>query len=168
MKNIFVLGVLALILGGSTRPGAIRNDAAFWNMLTPAARVALAQVPVYIESACEGTVSHQPFTGGRYDWDTNEIELCAIDLLREPDILRHEALHALDRATRKWDSVRNGFFEVVPADLYKQAAVLYDGWFRPLELWATVPLVVHWRFDQLPTEVAAYYAPWFTGIGETR
>jgi hypothetical protein len=164
------LMVLALccLLGSSGRPGAIRNDAAFWDMLTPAARMILAQVPVYIEPTCRGTVSHQPFSGGRYDWETNVIELCATDILAHPDILRHEALHALDRATWKWDSIRNGFFEAVPTDLYEQAEALYPGWFRPLELWATVPLIVHWQFDQLPLQVAAFYVPWFTGIGGTR
>lgn len=177
---------LALLLGGSTCPGAIRNDARFWNMLTPAARQVLAQVSVYIEPNCWGTVSHQPFAGGRYDWETNAIELCgpvpsmdlgtkasrarsspdgidATDILGHPEILRHEALHALDRASNP-TSIRSGFFESVPADLYEQAEALYPGWFRPLELWATLPLVVGWDFDRLPDNVAAYYAPWFGGI----
>lgn len=167
MKNIFVLGVLALILGGSTHPGAIRNDAAFWNMLTPAARMVLAQVPVYVEDACEGTIRGTAFIGGRYNWETNVVRLCAVDILGQPNILRHEALHALDRASKP-GSLRGGFFESVPPDLYEQAEALYPGWFRPLEVWATAPLVVGWDFDQLPAGVAAFYAPWFTGIGDAR
>jgi hypothetical protein len=38
---------------------------------------------------------------------------------------------------------------------------MYGGWFRPGELYAMVPLVVDWNFDQLPPMVAAAYAPWF-------
>lgn len=156
MKTRAVLATIlcGLLLTAATPVSPIRADEAFWNMLTPAAREVLMQVPVSIETKCD-----QP--RGVYHGVLNTIDLCAISLRGDPDRLRHEALHALDWSTGTRLSDVSGFVEAVPPKLAAQAERLYGGWFRPGELYAMVPIVVGWDFDRLPDDVAVFYAPWF-------
>ena len=142
-------------------PTAFIGDPAFWHMLTPAGRRVLYAVTVVaIAQPCE---IHAPYLGavvfaGVYQGDTNTIMLCGQPAQDDPNVLRHESLHALD-AVDGPDTL------VVSGELYTQAEAMYNAgggsWFRPGELFAMLPLVVGWDFTALPPLVAEAYAPWF-------
>jgi hypothetical protein len=84
-------------------------------------------------------------------------------------VLRHEALHALDVADGHPASEDPCFQKLTVGDLTLEAETLYEagggGWFRPGELYAMIPLVVDWHFDQLTPLIASYYAEWFVEAG---
>lgn len=154
-RLIFFLPIVLLLGAAAPPPGAIRHDEAFWNMLTPAGREVLSGVPVVIvPGPCTWTA--------RFVIERNAIEACGqIDV----QILRHEALHALDWDGAEHRSVRpGGFLAVVGKDspLHAEVSALYPGFLAPQEIWATVPLVVGWDFGALPDDVATFYAPWFS------
>ena len=138
------------------RPDAF--DPAFWAMLAPAGQRVLAAVTVVATAKpCEILPGH-PYLGGVYQGDTNTIMLCGQAAIDNLDILRHEALHALD-AVDGADALS------VSDKLYARAEAIYNAgggsWFRPGELYAMLPLAVDWNFDVLPPMVAEAYAPWF-------
>ena len=149
--------VCSIWLSAASAPvNPFRQDEAFWKMLTPAARVVLADVQVTVRAECD------TFVGGVYHSATNSIEICNIDLREQPDRLRHEALHALDWSNGRQATNSNRFVGATLANkLYARAEALYGGWFLEGELFAMVPIVVGWDFDQLPAEVAGFYAAWF-------
>jgi hypothetical protein len=149
------------LLAGASLPSPIRQDEAFWRRLTSAAQNVLMNTPVLVRSTCRG-VHGRFFVGGVYHSKTNTIELCGIDSREDSSRLRHDALHALDWAGGQMASETSGFLKVVPAHLRQRAERLYKGWLRSGELWAILPIVVDWQWDQLPPDVAAFYAPWFT------
>jgi hypothetical protein len=166
---LIVIG--SFFLAGATAPtNPIRADWSFWNMLTPAGRDRLIQVPVLIRDNCEGILRGASFTGGRYDGLTDTIELCGVNIPEEADRLRHEALHALDWTYGFRITDKNGFDKSIPPALYNEAERQYrcnaqggcHGWFRAGELWAMVPIVVSWDFGTLPPWVAHFYEPWFS------
>lgn len=141
------------------RPDAF--DPTFWQMLTPAGQQVLATVTVVATAKpCEILPGH-PYLGGVYQGDTNTIMLCGQAAQDNLNILRHEALHALDAV----DGADCCFAKMVPTELVRASEAMYNAgggtWFRPGELYAMVPLVVDWNFDQLPPMVAAVYAEWF-------
>jgi hypothetical protein len=161
-------------------PTGFESDPAFWQMLTPAGQAVLSGVTVTISDEPRSYVCPQAYEvgaptpipavcayyGGMYEGDTNTISLWGEAAQANPDILRHEALHALDAAGGDGLASDNGFLKVA-GELAPEAEALYNAgggtWFRPNELWAMVPLLVAWDFDRLPDLVAAYYAQWFVG-----
>jgi hypothetical protein len=160
MKRKVVLVLLAAALGGATLPGPIRADGQYWNMLTPAARLALSQVIVLVREDCYLYSPLDPFEGGQYNSQTSTILLCG-PLGREPYVLRHETLHVFDWQDGSRIGNKSEPMPAVPAAIHAAADDLYPGWLTPAELWATVPLVTQWRFDDLPADLRASYAPWF-------
>jgi hypothetical protein len=163
-----------------TRPGmpfGFETDPAFWQMLTPEGQTVLSHVTVIISDEprsypCPqmwevGSPTPTPavctYYGGMYDGATNTIGLWGLAAQANPDILRHEALHALDAADGQ-AACETGF-QKLAAGLAPQAEALYQAgggtWFRPGDLYAMVPFVVDWHFDRLPPAVAAYYADFF-------
>jgi len=159
-------------------PTILGRDLAFWQMLTPEGRAVLSVVTLIVSDEPRSYACPQAYEvggptpavcayyGGVYEGDTNTIGLWGEAAQANPDILRHEALHALDAAGGDGLASDNGFLKIA-GELAPEAEALYNagggGWFRPNELFAMIPLVVCWDFGQLPTSVTAYYARWFVG-----
>lgn len=164
-------------------PFGFEIDPAFWQMLTPEGQAVLSRVTVIISDeprsypcprAWEvGSQTPTPavctYYGGMYDRATNTIGLWGEAAQANPDILRHEALHALDAADDMDTGQGSAFQKLAGGELAQEAEALYNAgggtWFRPGELYAMVPLVVDWQFDQLPLAVEAFYAEWFIAAG---
>jgi hypothetical protein len=119
---------------------------------------------VYEVGAPTPTPAVCTYYGGMYEGDTNTIYLYGEAAQANPDILRHEALHALDAADGQAAS-ETPFQKLAGGELARDAEALYNAgggtWFRPNELFAMAPIVVGWDFDLLPPAVEAYYAEWF-------
>jgi len=160
-------------------PVGFETDPAFWQMLTPEGQAVLSRVTVIISDeprsyACPqawevGSPTPTPavctYYGGIYEGATNTIGLWGLAAQANPDILRHEALHALDAADDMDAGQGSPFQKLAGGELAQEAEVLYNAgggtWFRPGELFAMIPFTVNWDFDRLPDLVAAYYAQWF-------
>lgn len=172
MKRLLLLVLSMIILGGSDLPyGAIRRDGQFWNMLTPAARQTLQDVPVLSRPECLGAIG-EAFVGAVYDSTANSITICG-EPEENPDRLRHEALHALDWSAGIRSSDTINWRRDLPSNLYIQAQEAYlcagdgcGGIFTPAEIWPMLPIVAEWDFDQLPPEISARYAPWFVDASQ--
>jgi hypothetical protein len=164
-------------------PFGFEIDPAFWQMLTPEGQAVLSRATVIISDeprsyVCPrawevGSPTPTPavctYYGGIYDGATNTIGLWGEAAQANPDILRHEALHALDAADDMDAGQGSPFQKLAGGELAQEAEALYNAgggtWFRPGDLYAMVPLVVEWDFDLLPSAVAAYYAEWFITAG---
>lgn len=158
LRPALLLSILCLLALAADAPpvSPLRRDAAFWRMLTPAGHDVLSDVTIRYAPTCEGIARAE--IGGRYDSIPNTITLCGAAAAFFPaDILRHEALHALDWADGEPFYGGKG----IPPKLIAAAEAEYPGWLRPVELYAVIPLVVDWDLAALPDDVAALYAPWF-------
>lgn len=140
--------------------------------------VVLPGMIVIAGDTCE-TSPCRHYLGGVYQDDTNTILLCGEAAQADPRILRHEALHALDVedgqpesescvqiisfAPPRWSV--GCFQRLVGGELAREAEALYDAGggtsFRPNELYALVPFLVDWHFEELSPALSAYYAEWF-------
>jgi hypothetical protein len=147
-------------------------------VITSDACVVLPGMVVITGDVCE-TSPCRHYLGGVYQADTNTILLCGDAAQADPRILRHEALHALDVADGQPESEAcvqiisfapprwsvGCFQRLVGGELAREAEALYDAGrgtsFRPNELYAMVPFLVDWRFEQLPPALSAYYSEWF-------
>jgi len=109
-------------------------------------------------------VANPNFNGAVYSAIFNRIQVCN-GLFSPPDILRHEALHALDWAGGYPASLTLLLFKSTPGYLVVRMENLYPGWLRPVEYWAVLPLVVDWDFSALPDWIEAHYEPWFVSAG---
>ena len=154
----WIIALLTLLLAGATLPvSPVRADWRFWNMLTPLGRDVLAAVPILAIEDCE-TIVHGDI-GGEYDATRNAITVCGPSIAEFPDdILRHEALHALDWS----DGAPYAGGKEISGQLVAAASAQYPGFLRSPEVFATIPLVIDWQFELLPDEAASLYAPWFT------
>lgn len=165
------------------QPAGFATDPAFWAMLTPEGQAVLAGVTVTVSDeprsyACPqayevGAPTPTPavctYYGGVYDGATNTIGLWGEAAQANPDILRHEALHALDAAGDRLAG-ESGLVKVA-GELAAEAEAMYNAgggtWFRPNELFAMLPIVAGWDFGELPPAVRAYYAEWFLQAAST-
>ena len=147
--------------------------------------VVLPGMVVITGDVCE-TSPCRHYVGGVYQVKTNTIILCGEAAQADPRILRHEALHALDVADGQPESEAcvqiisfapprwsvGCFQRLVGGELAREAEALYDAGggtsFRPNELYAMIPLVVDWRFGDLPPAIRAYYAEWFLDAEEAQ
>jgi hypothetical protein len=164
-------------------PAGFATDPTFWEMLTLEGQEVLAGVTVVVSDeprsyACPqvwevGAPTPTPavctYYGGVYEGDTNTISLWGEAAQANPDILRHEALHALDAAGDR-PANESGLVKAA-GELIAEAEAEYNAgggtWFRPNELYAMLPIVVGWDFDELPPAVEAYYAEWFLQAANT-